>query len=506
MRYLYFVASALSKMAYAELADEAMISVNKGIDVFFLTCDGAQNICCCNPCSNKGTCIACNIIRRKNIKYLDKRIKLRTLSAYAEGEKNYTWDYSNYKELREVVYKHAYIGLATMASYIEYTRNLSPKIDPDSKKYFDYSLNQCAILVDSFEKVYQEIKPDKVFLFNGRLIDSRPIFDWLIYNKKDVGVLEYIATEERSKKYKVLFDNSLPHNIKNRQKMMEDLWNTSQLSQKERVSIGQSFFNNRRNSKPAGDYIYTTQQQKGLLPLDWNNNVVNIGIFNSSEDEFASVGGDYDTLSLFPSQIEGIKYILEAFSKDCNYHFYLRIHPNLKNVKYSYHTDLYDLDKQFNNITIIGASEKIDTYALMDAVDKVIVFGSTMGLEAAFWQKPVILLSASLYYYADVCYIPQTKEKALELIRENLMAKNSEFPIKYGYYSMNYEDASIDENRYSFLDNTGVPIKIGKFEASGVRYQKCLGSARLFLLLFSGFRFFCEKIHRNRLILPRLEA
>lgn len=87
----------------------------------------------------------------------------------------------------------------------------------------------------------------------------------------------------------------------------------------------------------------------------------------------------------------------------------MRVHPNLKNVHYQYHLLLYDLSLKYPNITVIGADSDISTYDIMDNAEKVIVFGSTMGLESSYWGKPVILLSGSFYYYMNVCYIPKSK-------------------------------------------------------------------------------------------------
>lgn len=66
------------------------------------------------------------------------------------------------------------------------------------------------------------------------------------------------------------------------------------------------------------------------MPSDINDHKENIVIFNSSEDEFSAIGGKFESIKLFNSQIEGIKAIVDHYSGDSSKHFYLRIHPNLK--------------------------------------------------------------------------------------------------------------------------------------------------------------------------------
>lgn len=47
---------------------------------------------------------------------------------------------------------------------------------------------------------------------------------------------------------------------------------------------------------------------------------------------------------------------------------------------------------------MIGADSDISTYDIMDNAEKVIVFGSTMGLESSYWENP-------LFYYRAVFII-----------------------------------------------------------------------------------------------------
>ena len=91
-----------------------------------------------------------------------------------------------------------------------------------------------------------------------------------------------------------------------------------------------------------------------------------------------------------------------------NIHFYLRIHPNLKNNKYKYHTDLFKLEQIYPNISIIKGNSPISSYSLMSNSDKIIVFGSTMGIEAGFFGKQVLLLSPANYQELSVCYYPKS--------------------------------------------------------------------------------------------------
>ena len=118
---------------------------------------------------------------------------------------------------------------------------------------------------------------------------------------------------------------------------------------------------------------------------------------------------------LYNTQNEAINKLVSYFEGNDEYHFYLRIHPNLGKVK-NVQTDEVN-QMEYNNLTIIGPNQPIDTYAIIDACDKSIVFGSTSGIEATYWGKASVLLGKSFYYYLEeACYKPETYEDLYKLI------------------------------------------------------------------------------------------
>ena len=175
----------------------------------------------------------------------------------------------------------------------------------------------------------------------------------------------------------------------------------------------------------------------------------NIVIFNSSDDELASIGADYDSYSLFKSQYAGICSILEHFSRERDYCFYLRMHPNLSKLDNTFVNELLGLADKFDNITVIAPAEKISSYSLMDAADKVISFGSTMGVEANYFGKPSILLSASAYYNLGVCYLPVSMDELWEMIKADLHPLAKEGAIKYAFYLL---DREVRCHKSDFID------------------------------------------------------
>ena len=152
---------------------------------------------------------------------------------------------------------------------------------------------------------------------------------------------------------------------------------------------------------------------------------------------------------LFKSQYVGICSILEHFIGERNFCFYLRMHPNLSQLDNPFVNDLLELADKFDNIIVIAPAEKISSYSLMNAADKVISFGSTMGVEANYWGKPSILLSASEYYNLGVCYLPSSIEELCEMIKADLQPLAKEGALKYAFYLL---DREVRCHRANFVD------------------------------------------------------
>jgi hypothetical protein len=188
----------------------------------------------------------------------------------------------------------------------------------------------------------------------------------------------------------------------------------------------------------------------GSIPDSWNDNIKNYVIFNSSEDEFRSIDEDWDNAKIFPDQINGIRFICSTLQKERpEARIYLRIHPNLKNIKYKYHTSLLTLSSEFPNLTVIPGDSKISSYSLMHKAYRVIVFGSTMGIESAYAKKIVINLHGSLYDSLNICYKPRSIDEFRSmLLNDSLPVLDNYNCLKFGYSVLN-----TDVPNYIYLNN-----------------------------------------------------
>lgn len=423
--------------------DEAVEQANKGADVYFLLCDDSIRGCnVCHTC-DKATCILCTYMMKKQIHALQKTggsYHIKTVSELISNDiieeaSRFDLVYNDVQSLKDLTFHDVEIGYGAFSTYVTYTRNVMPTFNDTLKEYLNTLMRSEIRLTLVLEKYLKELRPDLIIFHNGRFSNLKPLFCL-----SEILNINYITTEQITMRNgEVRCDNyycESPHAFKARNKRIDKAWSNVG---KEGPQIGKSFFLNRRNSILAGDtVVYTKDQIKGMLPEGFDPQKRNIAIFNSSEDEFFSISKEYDKSVLFPNQYEGLKTIFEHFKDDTNIHFYLRIHPNLKSVPWKSHTLLYEL--KYPNVTIIPPSSQISSYTLMDSVEKVIVFNSTIGLESSYWGKPVIALTHCLYSTHGLAYAPSTVEEALSLIeRDDLVALgNEEDFYKFACYYMGY--------------------------------------------------------------------
>ena len=478
--YLFHSSLSLSTAARGIQYDEALRLRNEGHTIYFLYCNGLMTQCFENIVGNEALCYMCKSNFRKESKRFEDKINFVPLSDLIDNNfvshiYEQKFNYQSVEDIKKLEYKNINIGLGALSGYITKSRNLNPLIDDNFRIFFDQNLYNSIITTESVFNAIEKYKPDHIVLYNGRFSDSKPI--WQIAEKLNIPYTTLEAVYGVNKNYKAKYENSTAHSIDNNTKLINYFWDNSDLSFDAKYKIGSLFFERRKNAIYAGDKIYTKNQTYNLLPDNWDNTKKNIVIFNSSEDEFAAIGGEYEKYQLFNSQLEGIQFIKNTLKDNSELNITLRIHPNLSEVQYSYATDLLKLSS--DNFNVINGNSKVSSYALLDNADIIIVFGSTIGIEAVYWNKPTILLNGAMYYKLDCCYIPASTDELISLIKSELKPKNNIQAIKFGYYFVNEEREGHSVHDYSW-SNKEVRLLNMKKNIQIHNTKKMLGSKRLY--------------------------
>jgi hypothetical protein len=411
----------------------AEIHLQQGDSVTFLACDGSVGACMTNPDGSADVCSQCRLKRLDGIDQLSGEVAVYSLNSPLSQNEALDAaclpDSPSIDDYKALKYKGHDLGWAALSSTNMLYR------DPlcDSKKAMQAAEVFLGAAILSYEGTRRFLgkheKFDRGYVFNGRFAVTRGAFRAMQEAKIPV------FTHERgsSINHYQLFPNTFPHDQKLFQERVIASWaKAADLAQRDKTA--NLFFQAQKTGKPLYWKSFIENQNFGGLPKKWDAKALNIVIFNSSEDELAAVS-DIFTDPVYPSQAIAVERIVaDTLASRKPIHYYLRIHPNLAGVENSSLASLLAVSSP--NLTIIDADDSISTYCLLDACDRVMTFGSTVGVEATYWGKPSILTGKSRYDDLDVAYRPHSHEEVMDLLlKDQLAPKKRLGALMYGYYA-----------------------------------------------------------------------
>lgn len=410
--------------------------IAQGDTVCFFGCSKSLQACDTNLYHFSAICNACIKRRKLGLSLLSEKIQYFDLIQLNSQQKTEIKSFisevelSSVEQIKTINYDNFDIGMAVMSSVISHLRTPTP----DLKKHRKLILNFFEAALSSYLSMLHHIQDKSIellYAYNGRFAPMRAS----IRAAEKLKINFYTHEIGIDLKKYIVYPNALPHSIKVNQQMIKSYWDNTEASL--RNENGHTFYKEQEGGTlMGGHYDFTKKHQKGLLPTQWDEMKHNVVIFNSSEDEFASIGKEWQG-GVYSSQFEGIQQISTALKNNNNTHIYLRLHPNLMNAHES-------IIRQFDrlegaNFTIIAPNSSISTYSLINACDKVITFSSSVGIEAAYRQKPSIILGRCYYQHLGSTYHPETHEQTLQLILdETLPAKDITGALMYGHFRYSY--------------------------------------------------------------------
>jgi hypothetical protein len=278
----------------------------------------------------------------------------------------------------------------------------------------------------------RQAKPfDSIYIFNGRFELAKAVHCAVLACSN--GNAKHLIAHERGAdihKYSLypgmsLFERTL------QKPLIDNFWNASPDCELKK-SLSAKWFEDRRNAVPREYFSFISLQQAGLIPCNLKSYKHNIAIYTSSEDEFQTLGGDWEE-RIYSTQLTGILRILkDSENMYPDTHFWIRMHPNSSACVDSETHRLRYLKGP--NFTVIPPEGKVSTYALMDTVDAVLSFGSTAGIEASYWGKPSILAGPAVYEELDSCYVANSHDDVLQFLGSNLSPLPKIGAEKFGYF------------------------------------------------------------------------
>lgn len=324
------------------------------------------------------------------------------------------------------------IGISMLSSMISFTRDPYLHL-PSHKVVLNKLFKTCYSIYYATLNHISTYNIEIGHVLNGRFSYTKAILKAF----EHAGVMCYVNERGTALSRYSLFPNHTIHNIEKITKLIHQKWDQEEnLQEKER--IGRSFFEDRFKGKMESWKSFTENQIANLLPAEWNPQHHNVVLFASSEDEFASIGPEWNN-PIYPSQFEGIKALFSSSLNKMpdNFRLYVRLHPNSRDMNPAYNMELQKY--AHHKVCIIPPTSSISSYSLMQHAHKTISFGSSMGIETVFWGKVSILLGKSLYCNLKGTYRPANHEEAMNLIAHpSLQPIQDHEALKYGFFFKSY--------------------------------------------------------------------
>jgi hypothetical protein len=450
----------------------AQCHLDAGDEVVFVTCDRYVGACTANFDQSRAICDYCIARRDRGLALLQG--EFRTLSLHelidadtATALRTSKDDISSVDALRALNYKSADVGYAAYATYAYVARKAEPNLsNPTVRRVIQQLVNTGKSVFEAAAAAISAEAPDRVIVHHGR----GPMDRAVLRASQSAQVDCWIYETAFSLNQLLCFKNALPHDIGKFKERVDEQWESGNA---DRERIGAAFFEMRRSGKrvvesdgkslATQDRPFISHQDQGRFPEGWDDSYRNIVIFGSSNDEFIAISPEYEQ-RIHPSQIDALSRLSSDLA-DEDMHLYFRVHPRQKGVRDEYIEALLDLGRTRSNVTVIPADSSISSYALLDRADVIVAFLSTMSIEATFWGKPSIIISASIYKPMGASYTPRSHEELLTLIRSDLAPLDKLPCLKFGYYQMTsgfrqrYYEGDLGKGRrgYTFRED---PIRI----------------------------------------------
>lgn len=409
-------------------------------EVILLICNENLPACMVNPFHKKGICLICRSTKSSGIKWLRKQnLTVKPFYNLNDEQRKAVRQISSTKlnsieQVSNIKIDDVEIGVGALSSLATLLKDPEPDIEKHSYLLGNF-LASSAIVYFSLLNHLSAEKPDDFVAFNGRFAELRPA----VRVAWKLGIDTYLHEVGWVAGRYLLVKNGFLHNINTLKRELNITNENSPISSRDKLKIAKSWFEERRTAKVTQQISMTEKQIAGLLPGEIDFQKVNVAVFCSSDYEYIGFEG-YDN-PIYKDQSDALTKILESFESASGIKFYIRSHPFLSGFDNSQTRFESRLGERFKNAEIILPESPVSSYALLDACDLIITFGSTVGIEAVYAGKPSISLGRTLYEDLDAVIKPESHDELISVIQNYLNNKslpeggNVEDTIeKYGFF------------------------------------------------------------------------
>jgi len=391
-----------------ELAERHLAA---GDQVTVMVCNGDLTTCEVNPAHEAGLCVRCVGRSRTGISWLSRKVDVVPLLQLTEKDRqelrDIKTDWRTRDEMTEFAVENFDVGWAAHSTLA----GLFLRPDYDVQKEHDQvrrTILSSVAVFRSVQNFLSRVQVDRLYVFNGRLATLRAVM-----RAAQSRAVPFFTHERGSSFEKFsLFEDHAPHDLDFYQDEVRRAWALADPEIRE--LIGASFYADRVAGTQSDWYSFAMKQEQGKLPDTWKDAAKNIVIYCSTSDEVDCLRDLVQGRTLYENQYEGIDRILASAKDHPDLNFFVRLHPRSASMPETGSRRL--MERREPNLTVIAGDSPISTYAMMRKATRVISFGSTTGIEAAYWGKLSILGYRSYWDTLGSVHIPKSHDEMMQLI------------------------------------------------------------------------------------------
>lgn len=408
--------------------------LDDGDDISVLGCQGGLPACMHKREDKAVRCRECLSTRSNALRLLDRAPKTYSLETFftpkdRQAESSIRRSFDSIDDIRDYTFDGFDLGYAALSSTVFVCRDayLQRAEDRALLGRMIISAYRTFCSVREFLRVHPDF--DLAYIFNGRFATCRGAFR--ACQQADLNVQLHERGSSNAKF--MLYENKLPHDLQAMEARIRERWEKA--SDEERQK-GRKFFEDRRQRVEAFWHSHTKSQQAGRLPDSWDESKRNVIVYTSSDDEYVAIGKEWVTPG-FDSQSQAIVNLHNNLrAKNSDIRLYVRMHPHLKGVDNKDTRMLYELNGE--GVELIPPESAVCSYALMDGSEKIVTFGSTIGIEATYSGKPSILAGMNFYRALNGAHVAASDDELLRLVEEPLDPKPQEAALMFGLHMVSF--------------------------------------------------------------------
>ncbi len=409
MNVLIFSHVQLWPLHHAETIEIALNHLNMGDVVYILSCTGGLSTCPANPAHNQKKCESC----RRQTEYSRREFLKDCHHIEFVASNTFKVDISNVmtvEKLRQFKLDDIPVGALALSQLVSREKDSYVRLE-DFKGELERWIINGFELAKFTENILLEKNINKVYSWNGRRISDGAV----CFAAKKVGVPYEVYISGVVLGTYMTLDALNVQGIEAHKVRIAALKHRIQSGEIESwKDEAEKFYQNQKlgNDQFPGFVHFASNYRKKKINFQKKCLVIYTSSFHEyfSIEEF--VGGIYQ------DHYDGLRKLLSEKSLRNIYDVFVRWHPNLRNAGAEEKDVVSKIigEFSFDGITHFAPDDEVDSYNLCDAADVVLSFGSTMGIEAAYYGKASVIVGRAWYEDLGCMYKPSTHSALIELL------------------------------------------------------------------------------------------